>query len=345
VLLGLLVVVCSQAERIISGQGDFQYEYISDRVALPSSVKLKNGHGLARDHQGNIYFTYESDSVEEDTRALIRFDSNGNNAVLLGKDNSLAFGTPHGLRISYEDDGVFLYHTNNQATVHKTTLEGDIVWTRNETFLWKNTKYWPFTPTDAVVPPAGATNRNLYVTDGYGSAFIHELETSEGNYTGQTFGGHGSSTRPPLFDCPHGLNYDPRRKQIAVADRANHRLMFLNLDGSFNSTVAMPDSVSLPCNIDFGFDASHALVPNLGSYQDLGRAANGTVAVLDASNTVVSVIEVAKLLGDKGHQHPHDAIFMPNGDVVVCCWYPGTISYWRRLARSEIAAIEAEQQV
>ena len=57
------------------------------------------------------------------------------------------------------------------------------------------------------------------------------------------------------------------------------------------------------------------------------------------SNTVVSVMEIAKLLGPgsaeaaalggDGHKHPHDAIFLPNGDVVVGTWNPGHLSYWR----------------
>ena len=83
----------------------------------------------------------------------------------------------------------------------------------------------------------------------------------------------------------------------------------------------MPQSVSLPCNINFAYDGTHAVIPNLGSYNDLGTKANGTVAVVDSDNKVVSVIEVAKLLGDKGHQHPHDAVFLPNGDIVVCTWW------------------------
>lgn len=45
------------------------------------------------------------------------------------------------------------------------------------------------------------------------------------------------------------------------------------------------------------------------------------MGVLDEDNRVVSVLEIAKLLGDKGHMHPHDAIFLPNGDIVVCCWW------------------------
>jgi hypothetical protein len=53
--------------------------------------------------------------------------------------------------------------------------------------------------------------------------------------------------------------------------------------------------------------------------------------ILDKENKTVSVIEVGKLLGADGHKHPHDAIFLANGDIVCCTWNPGRISYWRRL--------------
>ena len=58
----------------------------------------------------------------------------------------------------------------------------------------------------------------------------------------------------------------------------------------------------------------------LNSHVLPGKNSNGTVGVLDENNQVVSILEIAKLLGDQGHMHPHDAIFLPNGDIVVCCW-------------------------
>ena len=57
----------------------------------------------------------------------------------------------------------------------------------------------------------------------------------------------------------------------------------------------------------------------------------GPVAVLDESNAVVSVVNVSDLLAAEQHKHPHDAIFLPNGDMVVATWAPGRISYWKRL--------------
>jgi len=82
-----------------------------------------------------------------------------------------------------------------------------------------------------------------------------------------------------------------------------------------------------------------SIVPSLGiNYTNLWE---GSTAIYAPNGTVLSVIEVAKHIGHLGHQHPHDAVFLPNGDVVVCCWSgpgtpgmspaKGTISYWKRL--------------
>jgi hypothetical protein len=111
-----------------------------------------------------------------------------------------------------------------------------------------------------------------YVTDGYGQGFIHELAASNGVYMNVSFGGKGDSSSPPRFNTPHGLNFDPRRGLVVISDRANSRLVYVNDDGSFNSSTPMPDSLSLPCNVDFGFDSTHALVTNLGSYKQFGKA-------------------------------------------------------------------------
>jgi len=36
-------------------------------------------------------------------------------------------------------------------------------------------------------------------------------------------------------------------------------------------------------------------------------------------------------LGSQGFKHPHDAIWLPNGDIVVCTWNPGRLGYFKRL--------------
>ncbi|SPE62730.1 putative Peptidylglycine monooxygenase-like protein [Verrucomicrobia bacterium] len=294
---------------IISGQAEFRYEYVPEKLALPPQVKMKNGHGLCHDSKGNIYFTFEPEAVEEQTRCLVRFAPDGTGATLLGLDNALAHGVPHGLNISVENDGqAVLYHANNAATVHKTTLDGRILWTQTWSPQMGNYK-----PTDAAAPPHAD---RLLVADGYGSSMIHALKTADGIYAGKSWGGLGSAHGE--FNCPHGITYDPRRQLLLTADRGNKRLEYFTLTGFYDSTIEAKE-ITAPCNADIWGD--YVLVPDL----------NGPCVILDKDNHVVSVIEVGQLLGDRGFKHPHDAIWLDNGDIAVCTWNPGRLGYWRRL--------------
>ena len=295
--------------RIISGSGSFRYEYIPEKLVLPPEVHMRNGHGLCRDAAGNIYFTYEPEKIEPGTRCLVRFAPDGTHPQLLGNDNTLAQGVPHGLNISVDADGkAHLYHANNAATVHKTTLDGEIEWTRT----------WPpfmgnYKPTDAVVPPG---SDRVLIADGYGSSMIHALRTADGVYAGKSWGGKGSAHGE--LNCPHGITYDPRCHLLLTADRGNKRLEYFTLDGLYVSTISAPE-ITAPCNADIWGD--YVLVPDL----------NGPLVILDGKNKTISVIEVGKLLGAQGFRHPHDAIWLANGDIVVCTWNPGRLGYWRRL--------------
>ena len=58
---------------------------------------------------------------------------------------------------------------------------------------------------------------------------------------------------------------------------------------------------------------------------------DGPLIILDRDNHPVSVVEVGGLLGQFGFRHPHDAIWLANGDIMVCTWNPGRLAYWRRL--------------
>ena len=86
------------------------------------------------------------------------------------------------------------------------------------------------------------------------------------------------------------------------------------------------------------------IVPGLGlDYADPGPYLNGSVGIYDKNNELVSNIEVARWLGVGvlGHTHPHDAIFLANGDVAVAIWAGheegsvGGLEYWRRLSDEE----------
>jgi hypothetical protein len=298
------------ASPVVSGSGDFRYQYDPSKLVLPPEVVMKNGHGLCLDTQGNIYFTFEPEKVEDRTRSLVRFAPDGTEATLLGTDNALAHGVPHGLNIHIDKNGnAVLYHANNNATVHKTTLDGRILWTQKWTPQMGNYK-----PTDAVAQPSG---ERLFVADGYGSSMIHALKTADGVYAGKSWGGLGSAHGE--LNCPHGITYDPRRKLLLTADRGNKRLEYFTMSGFYHSTIEAKE-ITAPCNADIRGD--HVLVPDL----------DGPLVILDKDNKVVSVIEVGKLLGQYGFRHPHDAIWLANGDIAVCTWNPGRLGYWRKVA-------------
>jgi len=308
------------------GSDPFRFRYRPDLLRLPPSVEMANGHGLAKDRHGRIYFTYEPARVTPDTRALVRFAPDGSGGELLGEDSALAMGVPHGLRLSEEPGGDFLYHANNAHAVHKTDLQGRVMWSNNLTAAWAGGPFWPCLPTDAVVPPGSDV---VYVADGYGSSYVHLLDVHTGEYVGTSFGGKGNSTSPQRFDCPHGITYDEAAGALLVSDRANSRLQYVGLDGRHRRGVAMGNASegAMPDNVDFSEGrGAELLVPSL----------DGALAVLSggARPAVLSVLDIAALLGP-ACPHPHDAIFLDSGDIALCCWAPGHLSYWERLPPAE----------
>jgi hypothetical protein len=354
-------VVFLASGAVISGNGEWKYEYMPSKLALPGqaadSLRLGNGHGLCKDKEGNIYFTFDpAKTVSESSQVLAKYSPDGETVVMLGEKGpaGLARGVPHGLRIEHDEKAgeSFLYHANNDATVFKTTLDGRILWTANFS-NWKTEKphFWPYKPTDAIVVPGTDV---LLVADGYGSSYVHKLDKNTGAFLeGQSFGGKGATLDPLELSCPHGINLDPTRPgTFRVSDRANHRFVWVTPEGkavdSHRMDMGEPGQ-ELPCNVDFYEDQTGygtvKLVPGLGTNKG-SNFTYGNVGIYGKDEEVLAVIEVARTIGHLGHQHPHDAIFLPNGDVVVCCWAGpsdpgvgqshGTISYWRRLPPMEV---------
>jgi len=199
----ICIGLCSAQSGIISGQGDYVFEYDPNTLqqtlfGLIDPSQLLNGHGLCRDSEENLYFTFQPTVVNSTTQALVRFSSELQTATLIG-DPKLSLGTPHGLRIENDKKAnkSFLYHANNAATVTKTTLSGEIVW-MTDLSGWKTEypQFWPIRPTDAVVVPDSDI---LLVADGYGSSYIHIFDKNSGEYMKQSWGGSGKSNDPCDF--------------------------------------------------------------------------------------------------------------------------------------------------
>ena len=150
-----------------------------------------------------------------------------------------------------------------------------------------------------------------------------------------------SLTLSPLLPLPLS---SPRTttspNTIVVSDRRNMRFEFFHYDPDsyetfdWYQTVDMAPSLgvgTLPCNMRmYPEQDGRAIVPDLA----------GPVAVLNNKHEVISVVNVSVLLAAEQHKHPHDAVFLPNGDMVVATWAPGRVSYWKKLPTESASRAE-----
>ena len=235
---------------IISGTAPYRYQYMPDLLQFPTELSPMNDHGLTLDHLNNIILTYQPNA--NDSHCMVRWNPDGTGGTGFGPGAELCAGTPHGLRLAHEgpNNTPYLYHANNDQTLHKTDMEGNIIWTVSGP-PGNNTKYLPYKPTWFSTPPGSPY---VFMADGYGSSLIHVF-TTEGEYTGHTFGGKG--TKDGQFQTCHSINYDPRTKQLVVSDRENHRHQWFDFDPtspsvftfSHKSITMTSGNVSRPCNM------------------------------------------------------------------------------------------------
>ncbi len=181
-------------------------------------------------------------------------------------------------------------------------------------------------PTNFAFLPGG----DFFLTDGYGSYYIHRYD-KDGNWKSK-MGGPGEGKGK--FNLPHGIWIDSRpgrESQIVVCDRANHTLQYLTLDGKYIKTLT---GYGLPANCDTYEDL--LLVPELHARLTLLGKDNKVVARLGA--------DVKRITSQKGIRndaakwidgkfvHPHDACFDNDGNILVAEWVKtGRISRLTRL--------------
>jgi hypothetical protein len=247
---------------LILGIGKHRYEWVKDWMKLPSGMQLTNCHGgIVFDSQGRMLINTDTEN------AVMIFDPNGK--FIKGWGKGLENGC-HGMMIRKEGKEEFLYitHTTRHELI-KTTLDGEIVWTRGypeqPQIYSDKTKYKP-------TAVAFAPNGDFYVTDGYGEYWVHHYN-AKAEYI-RSWGGRGSE--PGKLNNPHGIWIDTRKKEhvVMVADRGNNRLQNFTLDGKHISFVT--EDMRRPSNMDQR--GEHIAVADLA----------GKVTILDKNNKVVT---------------------------------------------------------
>jgi len=305
-LLGLAVEARARAPLLL-GAGDQTYRWVPGWAKLPDGMTLGSTHGcIAIDQADNVYVCTDTEN------AVVVFDRAGNFLRAFGKE--LAGGL-HGMQLRKEGSEEFLYLAHlARHQVLKTTLAGEILWTLGypaESGLYEDPAQ--FLPTSVAVAPNG----DLYVADGYGLSWIHVFD-AERHYK-RSFGGLGALRGQ--FNTCHGLSVVEWKgaQVLVVADRENHRLQVLDLEGRVLAVT--PGELRRPCDVEELGGA--LLVPDLA----------GRVTVLGAGGEVLAQLGEQPdpslwARNDVGREHwkdgeflsPHCARWDSHGDLYVVDW-------------------------
>ncbi len=293
------------------GKTEHAHEMQHDWLTPPKEIAWGDTHGLTQDAEGRIYVAHTVGAKSEKADAVVVFDPAGKFIRSFGADFR---GGAHGLDLRREGTHEFLYHCDTRRRlVVKTTLEGEVVWSVG--FPEESTHYADaskYCPTNVAFLPDG----DLLVGDGYGSSYVHRY-SKDGEYR-RTVMGPGSGKGE--VSCPHGLWVDDRGKTptLLVADRSNARIQRFDLE--FNHLGFVTEGIRKPCH--FKTRGSQLLVPDLDS----------VVTILDAKDRVVVHLgdgHPSQLRGAPREKfiagkfiHPHDAIFLKDGSILVAEWVP-----------------------
>ncbi len=301
---------------MVVGSGSARFEVHHDwLVPPPGGAAFGDTHGAAQDSKGNVYIAHTVHPSSTLKDAVYVYSSDGKFIRSFGKEFA---GGAHGLDLHAEDGAEFLYHCDTgRRMVVKTDLNGKVLWEAGcpmESGVYASADKW--CPTNAAFGPDGT----VFVGDGYGGSFVHAF-SKDGKWK-KIIARPGQD--PGQVACPHGIYVDlrgtnfTREPALVVADRGNRRIQYLSLDGTHLGFVN--NAMRQPCDMKVRGD--RMLVPDLDS----------VVTILDSKNELIVQLcdgNPSSLRGASRDQfipgkfvHPHDAIWLANGDILVAEWVP-----------------------
>ena len=299
------------SEMPILGTGDHRYVCEHDWLTAPEGIVFGDTHGLAQDASGRIYVAHTVGAGATVRDAVCVYESDGRFLKSWGAEYA---GGAHGLDLRHEPDGERLYHCDTRRReVVKTTLDGRAVWTAGcplESGVYTEAGQW--CPTNVAFLPDG----DLLVADGYGRSFVHRYG-SDGTWKSVFL---KPGTDPGTVSCPHGLWIDERGDdpRVVVADRRNRRIQVFDLEGTPMSVHQK--GVRRPCDVDF--HEGLMLVPDLESVVTLYDEAYEPVVMLGDGHPTDLRGKPRDDFQSGRFVHPHDAIFLRDGSILVAEWVP-----------------------
>ncbi|MGA0172560.1 MAG: hypothetical protein ACO3NL_02805 [Phycisphaerales bacterium] len=315
------------AGEVTTGTGDQRYRVQHDWLMPPEGLAWGDTHGVCQDRAGDIYISHTVGAGATNGDAIYVFGPDGSFKRSFG---SRFKGGGHGLDVREEDGVEYLYHCDvNRRRLAKTTLDGTLLWEAGAPIeasfdgarIYTAPESW--NPTNVAFAPDG----DLFVGDGYGRSFVHRY-TKDGQWKSIVAGpgsGEGQVSQP------HGLWLDDRGGEplLAVADRANRRIQWFDLDGKH--VRFQTDGMRQPCHFKTRGDL--LLVPDLSSVVTLVDTDGKVVAQLgDGDPTRLRGAARQDFIPGK-FVHPHSATFLADGSILVVEWVPiGRVTRLERIA-------------
>ena len=322
-----LLLANKNSKQLVIGEGNYQYEVQHGWAQLPDKYSWQTTHNVAVDAEGRVYVIHEGRENLKEHPSIFVFDPHGKFIRAFGKQFQ---GGGHGIEVRTEGKEQFLYVCAYQQvkSFAKLTLKGETVWEKYapmESGVYRKdedkvrVKRWG---KDAFLPTnfAFLNDGGFLLADGYGSFWIHRYD-KDANWVSK-FGGPGKGEGK--FNLPHGIWIDRRagrKPSIAVCDRANHTVQYLDMDGKYLETLT---GYGLPANADTWKNLM--VIPEL----------HARVTVLDEKNKVVAHLgdDVKRIKAKGGGRirttpsswkdgrfvHPHDACFDNDGNILVAEW-------------------------
>ena len=306
----------------VLGQGTFRYRAQRfwgrlDRRQYP----VKNCHGIKEDRSGRI---------------VLLTDDTHNNLIAYTKAGKLRaawetrFPGAHGLEITeYRGEERFWITDWERSVVSVCTADGkQLRFTGPEAVKAKYPDLTQYHPTNTAILPDG----DFYVSDGYGSSFVHHFDP-DGRYI-SSFGGTGNA--PENLNTPHSVWLDNRSGQprLLVCDRNNNKLKYFSLKGELQRVVSLGEPPTndipgpQPCNVA-QFPDSHRLENHIAV-----ACLSSMILILDGEDRVVSAVGGTPPQYVNGALqplepfnytfcHPHDVYVDSAGALYVAQWWSG----------------------
>lgn len=296
--------------------GPLRYRWLDQASLLPDTASRRadgRTHGVAITAGGQVVIFQQADPA----------------VLILNPDGTLddawgdRFPGAHGLTLVEEEGTAFLWLADSKTgEVVKTTLDGQTVLNlqRPALAIYESGKYAPTWV--AVHEERHGGNGDIWVTDGYGTSYIHCYD-KHGVYLDSINGEEGAAG---AFKCPHSIFMDTRKAEVElyIADRGNRRVQVYDTEGNYKRSFGA-EFLTSPCA--FAVSGEYLIIPELRARVTILDKADRLVGYLGDNEAVCDrqgwPNHPARLIEPGKFNSPHGIAADRAGNLYVVEWIIG----------------------